>query len=88
MSDKRENWTDDETEELQRLWVSGTSQAAIGREMGRPKNSINSKVNRMRKIEGEERWPERESPIKRVPRKTARGAKMRRNTLPPLPSLS
>jgi GcrA cell cycle regulator len=50
-------WTEEEQARLEELWAQGLSTAAIGREMGRSKNSIVGRV-------GRSGLPRRASPIK------------------------
>jgi IS30 family transposase len=86
MNDPGKTFTPEEIERVRLLWYEGKSLAEIGRELNRSKNSVNAKLNRMRDIEGEERWPSRGSPIKPgqkkppKPKRVPPGA----STLPPL----
>jgi hypothetical protein len=50
-------WTQDEKEELVRLWQTELTTAEIGRRLSKPKNAVVGKANRMH-------LPPRESPIK------------------------
>ena len=50
-------WADAELAELERLWLSGEPASAIGRALGRTKNSVIGKVHRLK-------LPPRPSPIK------------------------
>ena len=55
-------WRPNEVAELQELWQDIKLTATnIGALLGRPRNSVIGRVNRMRAKEGEERWPRRGS---------------------------
>lgn len=55
-------WLPNEVAELQELWQDINLTATnIGELLGRPRNSVIGRINRMRSKEGEERWPMRTS---------------------------
>lgn len=90
MSNERP-WTEDEIARMHPWWKRDRlSMGEIARRLGRSKNMVNSKIIRLRKVEGAERWPERDSPIKQRTAKTKRVRPVRvgQTTLPPLASLS
>ena len=82
-----DEWPDEAVAELRRLWDTGMSIAKIGGELGRSKNAVAAKADRLD-------LPARPSPIKQSPdpgskvrKRLARGAIRRgASTLPPLPS--
>lgn len=85
-------WSQEEIDRLyQKFTVEGKSIRTVGDEMHRSRNSIMSKVDRLRELEGEERWPARGSPIIRSgpPERPHRRCRVTRgvSTLPPLSSL-
>ena len=55
MNKPRADWAD----KLWRLWMAGTSTAAIAAELDWPKNTVCSRVGTMRKREGDSVWPMR-----------------------------
>lgn len=87
---REEPWTEDEIANLRKLWNEGLTGPQIGQRMRRTPASVNGKVKRLRKAEGDVIWPHRESPIKpsAVPTPGNRPRRVIRSTLPPLPSLS
>jgi transposase len=81
-------WTDHEIARMHPWYTrDGLSISEIGRRLGRTKNMVTAKINRLREAEGTERWPERGSPIKHGTTRTKR-ARVGRTTLPPLASLA
>lgn len=80
-----DDWSDAEILKLHKLVHEGVSYQRIGDRLGRSKPSITGKINRLRKLEGSERWPERPSPIPAT-RKPQRVKRLPRgaSTLPPL----
>jgi len=85
-------WEADEIYRLNGLWLAGDSIETIGKKMGRTKNSVTGKVNRLRADEGEGKWPVRGSPIKPAGSGKNPGRRKRppikSSTLPPLASLA
>ena len=77
--------TDDE---LQAMWVAGASLRAMVALSGRNKVNLMSHIRRLRRREGEQRWPKRMGgpiPPKSTPPQAKRAGA---STLPPLASLS
>lgn len=75
---------------LHQYWtIDGLTAAEIARRFGTTSTAVVGKVARLRRREGEERWPHRDSPVRpavpapRHPRRLRAGA----STLPPLSSL-
>ncbi len=77
------DWNDAAIQRLRDLWTEGHSTAEIGRRMGVSKNSIVGKAHRLD-------LPKRPDPVRKLssegPRRNVPPARLRGNTLPPLPA--
>ena len=81
------DWTDDETARLLELWPTGLSTAKIGKEIGRSKHAVVSKVDRLGLPDRPSPIPQRPDPNSKVRKRLARGFVRRgQSTLPPLAS--
>lgn len=77
------DWNDAAIQRLRDLWADGHSTAEIGRRMGVSKNAIVGKAHRLD-------LPKRPDPVRKLssegPRRNVPPARLRVNTLPPLPA--
>ena len=73
--------------ELQVLWVTGAKEAQLVKATGQSKDAVNGRIARLRKREGEERWPRRPGIIKAKNRPPAL-RRAGKTTLPALGSLT
>jgi transposase len=89
MASAEQPWTDHEIARMHPWWTQdGCSISEIARRLDRSKNMVNAKISRLRIAEGNERWPERGSPIKAKTTRVKRAVRAGQTTLPPLASLT